>query len=105
MAVCSGSIYLSATCVTEIAESTNLRRGPHTFVYVVYYSCLCPVGRIVSNGAHPVYSPMFAFWPIGRMVEVGYPLTGEFSQGPRFHVLVPPLHANDGYLGLVREQQ
>ena len=29
-------IHLSATGVAEIAESTNLKGGPHTFVYIVY---------------------------------------------------------------------
>ena len=29
-------IYLSATGVAEIAESTHLKGCPHTFVYIVY---------------------------------------------------------------------
>ena len=29
-------IHLSATGVTEIAKSTNLKVCPHTFVYIVY---------------------------------------------------------------------
>jgi hypothetical protein len=29
-------IHLSATGVAEIAESTNLKGCPHTFVYIVY---------------------------------------------------------------------
>ena len=31
-------IHLSATGVAEIAESTNLKWCPHTFVYIVYGS-------------------------------------------------------------------
>ena len=36
MAVCSYFIHLSAMGVAEIAESTNLKGCPHTFVYIVY---------------------------------------------------------------------
>ena len=56
------------------------------------------------NGANPVYSPVIALWPIGRMVVPGYPLTYKFSQGIQI-IHKAPLHVNDGDLGLVREQQ
>ena len=32
-------IHLSATVVAEIAESTNLKGCPHTFVNILYFTC------------------------------------------------------------------
>ena len=37
-------MHLSATAVVEIAESTNLKGTPHTFVYIVHMNiliCMC----------------------------------------------------------------
>ena len=41
-------IHLSATGVAEIAESTNLKGCPHTFVYIVYKATLGQTARLVD---------------------------------------------------------
>ena len=42
-------MHLSATGVAEIAKSTNLKRCPHTFVYIVYHSVV--FFSLITSGA------------------------------------------------------
>jgi hypothetical protein len=46
-----------------------------------YYSSSGPIGRIVSNGARPVYSPVIVHSPIEQRVEAVYLLAAIVSSG------------------------
>jgi hypothetical protein len=73
-------IHLSATGVAEIAESTNLKGCPHTFVYIVYvlwWVCMLsmllsfqsPLSRCVSHISKWLHDgPLLCCWPFKWIV-------------------------------------